>query len=99
METLTHGFSIQRTGQSVQKGIGNVTSSIGRGVQGVGNAVGVNQTSKEQSSGEGSRPAQPVGDGSKGGTEAEAPGKPASSLGQSDMPLSSVYLQQDSHQE
>ena len=90
MDILTQGFSIQHTGQSVQKGIGNVTSGIGRGVQGVGKAVGIDQTSNKQPSGEGPRPSQPVEtshDGSKTSTEAEAPGKRASSLGQSDMPL------------
>jgi hypothetical protein len=93
MDVLTRGFSVQNTAQSVQKGLGDITSSIGKGVQSVGNVVGVQPTHKENGSGEGGAQShqkrdQKFDDQAKSSIEPEAQGKSRSSRHYESMPLS-----------
>jgi len=78
MDILPHGFSIQNTAQSVQKGFDTFTSSVGKGVQGVGDAVGIHPTHKGKPTSENAqshqKPEQKIDDQGKGSVQPQAQG-------------------------
>jgi hypothetical protein len=95
MDILSRGFSAQNTAaQSVQKGLGGITSSIGKGVQGVGNVVGIKQTDKETRPGEGDAQShhEPDQDQAKSSIEPQPQGTGRSSSQHCDSMFLSLWL-------